>query len=94
VPGGINIQLHVQSGASKTELAGRYGDALKIRVASPPVEGKANREVIRYLAQILEVPRGSVALVRGAAGRRKTVAVQGVAADRAERMLGLKNPPD
>jgi len=92
VPGGILLQLHVQPGASKTELAGLHGDALKIRVASPPAEGKANRELVRFLAETLGVPRGNIVVVRGESGRRKTVAVQGVSAERADRLLGLKAP--
>lgn len=84
------LQLHVQPGASRTELAGWHGDALKIRVAGAPVEGKANRELVRFLAETLGVPRGSIAVVRGETGRRKTLAVEGIAADRAARLLGLE----
>jgi len=91
VPGGILLQLHVQPGATRTELAGRHGDALKIRVAGAPVEGKANRELVGFLAETLGVPRGNIVIVRGEAGRRKTVTVQGVTAESAERLLGLEN---
>lgn len=90
MPGGINIQLHIQPGASKTELAGRHGDALKVRVAAPPADGRANRELIWYLAQILGVPRGHVAVIKGENGRRKTIAVRGVTVGDAARRLGLE----
>ena len=47
---GVRLTLHVQPGASRSELAGMHGDALKVRVAAPPVDGAANRELIRFLA--------------------------------------------
>jgi len=94
VPGGILLQLHIQPGASKTELAGRHGDALKIRVASPPSDGRANRELLRYLSTILGVPRASVTLVRGETGRRKIVSVGGITRQDAARRLGIEDAPE
>jgi len=59
-------------------------------VAGAPVEGKANRELVRFLAETLGLPRASIVVVRGEAARRKTLAVEGIAADQAARLLGLE----
>ena len=75
----IVLALHVQPGAKRTELAGTHGDALKIRLAAPPVEGKANAELRRFLAAEFGVPLARVTLVRGEASRRKTVRIEGPA---------------
>ena len=66
----------MQPGAKRTEVAGVHGDALKIRLAAPPVDGKANAELVRFLAAEFGVPAARVTLVRGAAARRKTVRIE------------------
>ncbi len=71
----IVLTLHVQPGAARTEVAGQHGDALKIRLAAPPVDGKANAELLRYLADAFGVPLRQVMLVRGEASRRKLVRI-------------------
>jgi uncharacterized protein (TIGR00251 family) len=86
---GVRLTLHVQPGASRSELAGRHGDALKVRVAAPPVDGAANRELIRFLAAQLGVARASITVVAGSSGRRKTVRVRGLSVADATRKLGL-----
>jgi uncharacterized protein (TIGR00251 family) len=93
MPGGILLQLHIQPGASKTELAGRHGDALKIRIASPPSEGRANQELLRFLSGILAVPGANVVLVRGETSRRKVVSVRGISRQDAARRLGVEDAP-
>ena len=87
--GGVRLQLHIQPRAARTEFAGRFGDALKVRIKSPPVDGSANDELLRFLAESLGVPQVRVALVAGHRGRRKTVRVMGVTVLEAERRLGL-----
>ena len=86
---GVRIQLHIQPRASRSELAGVFGDALKIRLKSPPVDGAANDELVRFLAEALEVPRSRIELVTGHTGRRKTVRVAGIDVEDAGRRLGL-----
>lgn len=71
----LTLTLHAQTGAKRTEVAGAHGDALKIRLAAPPVEGKANAELLRYLAEVFGVPQRAVTLVRGETSRRKTVRI-------------------
>jgi len=71
--GGCEITLHVQPGASKSELAGLHGDALKLRISARPVEGAANAAVLEFLAGWLSVPKRELRLLRGDKSRRKTV---------------------
>jgi uncharacterized protein (TIGR00251 family) len=73
--GALVLALHVQPGAKRTEIAGLHGDALKIRLAAPPLEGKANAELLRFLAVAFGVPLARVVLVRGETSRRKTVRI-------------------
>lgn len=65
------LELHVQPGARKTEVQGVHGDALKIRLAAPPVDGKANDELVRFIARILKISRSQAQLVSGLASRQK-----------------------
>ena len=71
----IVLSLHIQPGAKKTEVAGQHGDALKIRLAAPPVDGKANACLIAFLAETLGVPKSRVELISGEASRAKRVKV-------------------
>ncbi|MBI4984803.1 MAG: YggU family protein [Rhodocyclales bacterium] len=77
---GVVLSLHIQPGAKRTEVAGPHGDALKIRLAAPPVDGKANEALIAFVAKTLGVPKASVALVSGQTSRAKRVRVAGIAA--------------
>ena len=86
---GIVVRLHVQPGAAKTELAGRHGDAIKLRVHAPPIDGAANAEVEAFLATVLGVARSAVRLVSGASGRRKRVEIHGIGVTLARSRLGL-----
>ena len=72
---GLSLTLHIQPGAKKTEVAGPHGDALKIRLAAPPVDGKANAALIEFLADRLGVAKSTVVLKSGQASRRKVVEV-------------------
>jgi uncharacterized protein (TIGR00251 family) len=71
----IVLTLHVQPGARRTEVAGTHGDSLKIRLGAPPVDGKANAELLRFLAEAFGVLRRDVTLVRGDASREKIVRI-------------------
>ncbi len=72
------VDFYVQPRASKTEVVGRHGDAIKIRVKAPPVDGAANVELIRFLAKRFKVPRKAVELVSGSSSRYKQIAIEGV----------------
>lgn len=73
----ITLTLHVQPGAKRSEIAGLHGAALKIRLAAPPVEGRANEALQRYIAGLFAVPLRQVELKQGAQSRHKVVAVSG-----------------
>jgi hypothetical protein len=85
--GGVVLSLHVAPRAKRTEIAGLHETALKLRLAAPPVDDKANRELLRFLADRLGVPNSTVRLVSGQTSRGKRVAVAGVTADHAARSL-------
>ena len=74
--GRITLTLHIQPGAKKTEFAGPHGDALKIRLAAPPVDGKANEALIRFLAETLGIARSAICLKSGQTARRKVLEIQ------------------
>jgi uncharacterized protein (TIGR00251 family) len=75
--GDITLTLHIQPGAKKTEFAGLHGDALKIRLAAPPVDGKANDALLKFLAETLRLPKSAVSLKSGQTSRRKVVEICG-----------------
>lgn len=86
---GVGLTLHVQPGAARTAVAGEHGDALKIRLAAPPIDGRANDCLLAFLADRLHVPRSAIALRGGQTSRRKVVVVAGVdAATVLSRLLG------
>lgn len=75
---GTLLNIHVSPGAKSTSVEGLYGEgAIKLKVAAPPVGGKANAEVERFLSKLLGVPRSDVNIIRGASSRDKTVLVRG-----------------
>lgn len=76
---GVVLSLHVQPGAKKTEVAGLYGEALKIRLAAPPVDGKANAALIDFVAAKVGAGRTAVSLVRGQTSREKQLRIEAIA---------------
>jgi uncharacterized protein (TIGR00251 family) len=74
---GVILTLHIQPGAKKTGVAGPHGDALKIRLAAPPVDGKANAALLAFVAAKVGVGRTAVELVSGQTARAKRVRVAG-----------------
>ncbi len=71
----VILTLHVQPGAKRSEISGLHGDALKIRLAAPPIEGRANEALLRFIADLFAVPLRNVELLRGAQSRHKMVKV-------------------
>lgn len=76
-PDGVRLRIRAQPRASRTEIAGEYGGALKIRLAAPPVDGGANRELVRFLAKAVGVPTSAVTVVSGESSRNKVVEIEG-----------------
>ena len=75
---GVTLRLHIQPGAKKTEVVGLHGEALKLRLAAPPVDGKANACLLAFLADRLGVAKNAVSLLSGDSSRAKRVHVAGV----------------
>jgi len=79
-PQGASFAVRVQPRARKNAIAGGIGDALKIALTAPPVEGRANEACIEFLAEFLKVPRSSITIAAGQSSRNKVVRVRGLTA--------------
>lgn len=84
--GGVRFTVRVQPRASRSEVVGAHGGALKVRLQAPPVDGAANAALVELLAESLGVPRRAVRIVAGASSRSKTVDVDGVEQALVERL--------
>ena len=84
--GRVTLTLHIQPGARKTEVAGRHGEALKIRLAAPPVDGKANEALLRFVAETLGLPKSAVSLKSGQTSRRKVLEISGTTNEAVARL--------
>jgi len=73
----LTLTLHIQPGAKRSELAGLHGEALKIRLAAPPVEGRANEALLKFIAELFDVSVRQVELKQGGQSRHKVVAITG-----------------
>jgi uncharacterized protein (TIGR00251 family) len=73
----LTLTLHVQPGAKRTDVAGLHGEALKIRLAAPPIEGRANEALLKFIAESFGVPLRQVELKQGGQSRHKVVAITG-----------------
>ena len=71
------LDVHIQPGAKRSEFAGEHGGRLRLRLAAPPVEGRANAALIAFLAEYFGVPRRNVRIAAGHKSRRKRVVVEG-----------------
>ena len=86
-PEGIVLRIHVQPGAGRSAVVGRHGDALKVRVAAPPVEGRANDATRSLLADALGLPQDDVELTGGQSSRTKRFRLKGIDAEEGEKRL-------
>ena len=75
---GIILQVHVVPRSAKSEFVGVQGDALKLRIAAPPVEGQANKECVRFLSDILGIKKKQVIILGGSKSKNKTIAIEGI----------------
>lgn len=85
--GAITFAVRVHPRAKKTSITGELGDALKLAITAPPVEGKANEACIEFFAKLLKVPRSSVTIAAGQSSRNKVIRIAGVARADIERVL-------
>ncbi|PIS10047.1 MAG: YggU family protein [Bdellovibrio sp. CG10_big_fil_rev_8_21_14_0_10_47_8] len=77
-PEGVQISLYVQPNAPRSMIIGEHNGALKIKIKAPPVEGKANEEIVRFFAELLDLPKSKVEMLRGEKSRGKTVLIHGL----------------
>jgi hypothetical protein len=92
MPGGASFAVKVQPRAKRNAIAGALGDALKIALTAPPIEGKANEACIDLLATVLKVPRSSITIAAGQTSRNKVVRVTGLsAAEVSQRLAAAKS---
>jgi uncharacterized protein (TIGR00251 family) len=84
--GSVTFAVKVHPRARKNAITGVVGDALKLSLTAPPVEGRANQAVVEFFAEFFEIPRASVTIASGATGRKKVVRIAGVS----KRVVGEK----
>jgi len=90
LPKGVTFAVKVHPRAKKTAMTGQIGDALKVALTAPPVDGKANAACIEFLARLLKVPRSSVTIASGETSRNKVVRVTGLSAEEVRSRLAAK----
>lgn len=83
------VSIHAQPGASKSQVVGLHGKALKIRIKAPPVDGKANVAIAEFLAEILGTAKSAVSLESGQTSRLKVFRIKNVSLELAQKLLGL-----
>jgi uncharacterized protein (TIGR00251 family) len=86
-PVGATFAVKVHPRAKKNAVMGELGDALKLALTAPPVDGRANEACIEFFANLLDVPRSSITIASGEASRNKVVRVAGLSADEVRRRL-------
>jgi hypothetical protein len=84
---GAQFALRVQPRASRNGLVGTMGDAVKLAITAPPVDGKANQAVVEFLADLFHVSKSSVVIISGETGRNKLIAIRGVSAEQVRKVL-------
>ena len=86
-PGGAAFSVRIHPRAKKNAVTGELGDALKLALTAPPVEGKANAACIEFLAGLLNLPRSSITIAAGQSSRNKVIRVAGLSAAEVEQRL-------
>jgi len=91
-PTGVTFAIKVQPRARKNAVVGTLGNALKVSLTAPPVDGKANQACIDFFAKLLKVPRSSVTIAAGQTSRNKVIRIAGLSAKEVEIRLSLGSP--
>ncbi len=86
---GVTFAVKVHPRAKKNAITGEVGDALKIALTAPPVDGKANRACVEFFAKLLKVPRSSVTIASGQTSRNKVIRVAGLSAEETRKRLNI-----
>ena len=90
--GGVTFAIKVHPRAKKNAITGELGDALRVSLTAPPVEGKANEACIDFFAKLLEVPRSSITIAAGQTSRNKVIRVIGLSVTEIEKRLNIRSP--
>jgi uncharacterized protein len=88
-PGGATFAVKIHPRAKKNAITGEVGDALKLSLTAPPVDGKANAACVEFFANLLKVPRSSVTIASGQSSCKKVIRVRGVSADEVQKRLEI-----
>jgi len=87
---GAAFAVKIHPRAKKNAITGEVGDALKLALTAPPIDGRANDACIEFLANLLKVPRSSVTIASGQTSRRKVIRVKGLSAEELRKRLGMQ----
>jgi uncharacterized protein (TIGR00251 family) len=87
--GSVTFAVKVHPRAKKNAITGELGDALKLSLTSPPVEGRANEACVEFFAKLLKVPRSSVTIASGQTSRRKLIRVAGLSGNEVRKRIGI-----
>lgn len=79
---GVILGLHINASSKKTAIQGVYGERLKLSIASPPVDGAANKEIIKFLSKLLGVKKQDVAIIHGKTSKEKMVLIRNSSIDK------------
>ncbi len=90
--GGSVLDCHIQPGASRSRIAGEYDNRVKIAVAAPPVDGKANAALRTFFSKLLKIPAGRITLISGESGRKKRVHFAGISPEKLREALEQIHP--
>jgi uncharacterized protein (TIGR00251 family) len=88
-PSGATFAVRVHPRAKKNAITGEVGDALKVSLTAPPVDGKANEACVEFFAKLLKVPRSSVTIAAGETSRNKMIRVSGVTTEQVQERLKI-----
>lgn len=83
----VSIEIIVVPNARKTEMVGEHDGRLKLKIHAPPVDGKANEEIIRFFSDVFSLPKSRIRISHGESSKRKTVVVAGVSLELAQKLL-------
>ncbi|MFS4458532.1 DUF167 domain-containing protein [Bdellovibrio sp. HCB2-146] len=87
IQGGVRLHLFIQPKASKNEVIGPHNGEIKIKLTSPPVDGKANEGLIEFLSDIFDIPKRDITLVKGETNRHKVVEILGADLQKAHTLM-------
>ncbi|HEY1080466.1 MAG TPA: DUF167 family protein [Bdellovibrio sp.] len=89
IKGGVRLHLFIQPKSSKNEVVGIHNGEIKIKITAPPIDGRANEDLIEYLSDLFDVPKRDIILAKGETGRHKTVDIAGVDESAARLLLKI-----